>query len=194
MEIGKSLQHYRMTNGMTQEQLAQILNVSRQTISKWENDRSFPDIENLIWLCDLYHISLDELVGRKQIVYETKSIRRKNKRKDLMSLFPKYTAIITALAVAILVLISGLGYYQQHREEAEIKEHGLVLRVYSVEDTTVDSQGMYDKLILENGEEIDATIKNIEKYKLESPVNKIKPNKTEKSTIHTLLDKKLIHK
>ncbi|WP_424685537.1 helix-turn-helix domain-containing protein [Enterococcus sp.] len=194
MEIGKSLQHYRMTNGMTQEQLAQILNVSRQTISKWENDRSFPDIENLIWLCDLYHISLDELVGRKQIVYETKSIRRKNKRKDLMSLFPKYTGIITALAVAILVLISGLGYYQQYREEAEIKEHGLVLRVYSVEDTTVDSQGMYDKLILENGEEIDATIKNIEKYKLESPVNKIKPNKTEKSTIQTLLDKKRIHK
>ncbi|WP_270790358.1 helix-turn-helix domain-containing protein [Enterococcus diestrammenae] len=194
MEIGKSLQHYRMNNGMTQEQLAQILNVSRQTISKWENDRSFPDIENLIWLCDLYHISLDELVGRKQIVYETKSIRRKNKRKDLMSLFPKYTGIITALAVAILVLISGLGYYQQHREEAEIKEHGLVLRVYSVEDTTVDSQGMYDKLILENSEEIDATIKNIEKYKLESPVNKIKPNKTEKSTIQTLLDKKRIHK
>ena len=194
MEKGKSLQHYRMTNGMTQEQLAQILNVSRQTISKWENNRSFPDIENLIWLCDLYHISLDELVGRKQIVYETKSIRRKNKRKDLMSLFPKYTGIITALAVAILVLISGLGYYQQHREEAEIKEHGLVLRVYSVEDTTVDSQGTYDKLILENGEEIDATIKNIEKYKLESPVNKIKPNKTEKSTIQTLLDKKRIHK
>lgn len=192
MSIGKSLQHYRMDSGMTQEQLAKLLNVSRQTISKWENDRSFPDIENLIWLCDLYDISLDELVGRKQLVYETKTLRKKNKRKDLISMFPKYTGVITSLVLALLVIVAGVGYYHEAKELKEIDDRGVVMRVYSVKEATTDSKGMYDQLILENGEKIPATVQSIEEYGLKSPVNKIKPNTTEKSLIHTLLEKKML--
>lgn len=192
MSIGKSLQHYRMDSGMMQEQLAKLLNVSRQTISKWENDRSFPDIENLIWLCDLYDISLDELVGRKQLVYETKTLRKKNKRKDLISMFPKYTGVITSLVLALLVIVAGVGYYHEAKELKEIDDRGVVMRVYSVKEATTDSKGMYDQLILENGEKIPATVQSIEEYGLKSPVNKIKPNTTEKSLIHTLLERNML--
>lgn len=94
MKIGATLQKYRKEQGLTQEQLAKMLNLSRQTISKWENDRGFPDIENLIWLCDIYKISLDDLVGRKQISYTVKSLRKRNKRKELLQVFPKYSGIV----------------------------------------------------------------------------------------------------
>ena len=45
MEIGNKINHLRKLSGMTQEQLAEKLNVSRQTISKWESDSTSPDLE-----------------------------------------------------------------------------------------------------------------------------------------------------
>ena len=62
MEIGKKLKEARMRAGFTQENVAEKLNVSRQTISNWENEKSYPDIVNVITLSDLYSISLDDLL------------------------------------------------------------------------------------------------------------------------------------
>ncbi|MFV0395041.1 MAG: helix-turn-helix domain-containing protein [Coprobacillaceae bacterium] len=62
MEIGKKLRTARINSGLTQEQIAEDINVSRQTISNWENEKSYPDIISVIKLSDLYHISLDELL------------------------------------------------------------------------------------------------------------------------------------
>lgn len=62
MEIGQKLKEARMRSGFTQEDIAEKLNVSRQTISNWENEKSYPDIVNVITLSDLYSISLDDLL------------------------------------------------------------------------------------------------------------------------------------
>lgn len=62
MEIGKKLKEARMRTKMTQEQVAEALFVSRQTISNWENERSFPDIASVVKLSDLFSVSLDELL------------------------------------------------------------------------------------------------------------------------------------
>ena len=62
MEIGQKLKEARMRAGFTQENIAEKLNVSRQTISNWENEKSYPDIVNVITLSDLYSISLDDLL------------------------------------------------------------------------------------------------------------------------------------
>ncbi|WP_164512051.1 helix-turn-helix transcriptional regulator [Lacticaseibacillus daqingensis] len=62
MEIGKQIQTHRQRLGLTQDMLADKLLVSRQTISNWENDRHYPDIENLLLLSQLFGTSLDELV------------------------------------------------------------------------------------------------------------------------------------
>ena len=62
MEIGKKLKDARMKSGFTQETVAEKINVSRQTISNWENEKSYPDIISVIALSDLYSISLDDLL------------------------------------------------------------------------------------------------------------------------------------
>lgn len=66
MSLGKSLYELRKQRGLSQEDVAQELYVSRQTISKWESDLSSPDFEKLISLSKFYHISLDELANQSQ--------------------------------------------------------------------------------------------------------------------------------
>lgn len=65
MEFKDKLYRLRKQKGLSQEELANRLNVSRQTVSKWEVGDSTPDMEKLIALSDLFEISLDELVMDK---------------------------------------------------------------------------------------------------------------------------------
>lgn len=68
MDFNNRLYTLRKQKGMSQEELANRLNVSRQTISKWEVGDSTPDMERLVALSDLFGISLDELVlGKGQV-------------------------------------------------------------------------------------------------------------------------------
>ena len=60
--IGKNIRYFRKLIGYTQEQLAETLNVSRQTIAKWENDEVTPNIEDCKRMQELFDISLDDLV------------------------------------------------------------------------------------------------------------------------------------
>ena len=62
MKIGEKLKEKRTAAGLSQEALSERIGVSRQTISSWENDRSYPDIGSILKLSDLYSLSLDELL------------------------------------------------------------------------------------------------------------------------------------
>jgi transcriptional regulator with XRE-family HTH domain len=62
MSFGKNLQHLRKLKSITQEALAEKMAVSRQTISKWESDAAYPEMEKLFALSDLFNISLDKLL------------------------------------------------------------------------------------------------------------------------------------
>lgn len=62
MEIAKKIKEARINANLTQERVADELQVSRQTISNWENAKTYPDIISIIKLSDLYQISLDELL------------------------------------------------------------------------------------------------------------------------------------
>lgn len=63
MSFGQNLLFLRkMRNNMTQEELAERLNVSRQTVSKWELDATYPEMEKLLGLCELFSCTLDQLV------------------------------------------------------------------------------------------------------------------------------------
>jgi len=64
-KLGKQIQHYRKQKGLTQEQLAGLLNISNQAVSKWELEQSCPDIQLLPQLADLFGITLDALFGRE---------------------------------------------------------------------------------------------------------------------------------
>ena len=62
MEIGKQIQQRRTAAGLSQEDLADRLYITRQTLSNWETGKTYPDINSLLRLSELFHISLDELV------------------------------------------------------------------------------------------------------------------------------------
>lgn len=62
MEISDKLKTARVNAGVTQEQIAETIGVSRQTISNWENGRTLPDVMSLIKISDMYQISLDDLL------------------------------------------------------------------------------------------------------------------------------------
>lgn len=60
MDFGSQIKEIRERESLTQEQLAIKLNVSRQAISNWENNKNLPDIGMLILISDVFHVSLDE--------------------------------------------------------------------------------------------------------------------------------------
>ena len=60
--IGEKIAELRKQNNMSQEELAEKLGISRQSVSKWESGQSLPDIEKLPVLSDLFHVSIDYLV------------------------------------------------------------------------------------------------------------------------------------
>ena len=62
MAFSDNLQYIRAQAGVTQEQLAEQLNVSRQSVSKWESGASFPEMDTLLRICDLYDVNLDTLL------------------------------------------------------------------------------------------------------------------------------------
>lgn len=66
MELGKKIKQLRKFSGMTQEQLAEKLNISRQALSKWENGSSMPDVESVVRISKLFQISLEELLLKEE--------------------------------------------------------------------------------------------------------------------------------
>ena len=105
MEIEKRLKDARVKAGLTQEQVAEKVMVSRQTISNWENGKSLPDIFSIMNLSDLYQIGLDELLKgdtkMKEKIEKDVKVAKGNKRLIL-------TTAILLFAVAIIYSISTL--------------------------------------------------------------------------------------
>ena len=70
MSLGKRLKEVRMEKGFSQSDVAEVLNISRQSISRWENDKSYPDIDNLVELSKYYEISIDELLTETKVLQQ----------------------------------------------------------------------------------------------------------------------------
>lgn len=86
MEFHEKLQQLRKQTGLTQEELAQQLYVSRTAISKWESGRGFPNIDSLKAISRYFHISLDELLSGEELLALAEQDHKKNERmlRDLV--------------------------------------------------------------------------------------------------------------
>lgn len=97
MEIGSRLKKARTELGLTQEKVAEEIGVSRQSVSNWENNRSYPDIVSVIKLSDLYSVSLDELLkeDKNMIRHLTETTNAEENKKRLFKwiLIGVYAAI-----------------------------------------------------------------------------------------------------
>ena len=65
IETANRLLQYRKQAGLSQEELAEKIGVSRQAVSKWERSEASPDTDNLVMLAEIYGVSLDEMLGLK---------------------------------------------------------------------------------------------------------------------------------
>ena len=112
MEIGKKLKNARIEAGLTQEKAAEKIDVSRQTISNWENEQSYPDIISVIALSDPYSVSLDELLKGDQKMAEhleeSTNVVKSNKKLTGAILL---NIILMILLIALNMLLPEGTYY-----------------------------------------------------------------------------------
>ncbi|MCI5574839.1 MAG: phosphoglucosamine mutase [Eubacteriales bacterium] len=73
MTIGEKITHLRIANKISQEQLAEKLGVSRQSVSKWEMDQSLPHIDKVLLICELFSVSADELLHNDIVIHRDTS-------------------------------------------------------------------------------------------------------------------------
>ncbi len=99
MELGKQIKNCRQEANLSQEELAERVYVSRQTISNWENDKSYPDVNSLVLLSEVFHISLDKLIKG-----DIDRMREEIKKEEVTKL-NQYGTILTVLFVVMLVSI-----------------------------------------------------------------------------------------
>lgn len=110
MEIGAMIRTARHKANLSQEQAAETLGVSRQTVSNWENGKSYPDILSVIRMSDLYSVSLDRLLKEedsvkqtyKEYLEESTNVVKSNERKS------KLILVLTVLGIWALSLIAFL--------------------------------------------------------------------------------------
>lgn len=109
MNVGEKIKKIRKMAGMTQEELAEKMNVSRQTISKWEKEISSPDLDSAIALCELFEISLDDFLKGGRSVKEEKisledmiKINRRNQKMTILLISGLFFLMIGALAVLFI--------------------------------------------------------------------------------------------
>ena len=109
MELGKQIKMYRLENKLSQEELADRIYVSRQTISNWENDKNYPDINSLVLLSEVFKVSLDKLIkGDIEIMKDV----IKKEEVDKMNRYGKiYTIMLIVTVVSAVPLFMWLGIW-----------------------------------------------------------------------------------
>lgn len=119
MEIGMIIRNARNEAKLSQEKVAEELGVSRQTISNWENGKSYPDIISVIRMSDLYSVSLDHLLKEessmkqtyKEYLEESTNVVKSNERKSKLILALAVIGIWALSLIAFLLVHKGVDNY-----------------------------------------------------------------------------------
>ena len=109
MELGKQIKKHRQEVQLSQEELAERVYVSRQTISNWENDKSYPDVNSLVLLSETFQISLDNLI--KGDIEVMKDVIQKEEIEKMNRFGKIYTIMLIATAVSAVPLFMLLGVW-----------------------------------------------------------------------------------
>ena len=141
MQLGQAIAQIRKERGLTQEAFAKMFNVTRQTVSNWENEKSYPDLSTLVKISDEFNVSLDVLLkGDFRMV---KNIDKKIKKQ------PFYIGIIIGLFIIVVALFSFI-YVNDKRLSNTTKDYADLMLNSAVSIEIHDSQS--DKLIAKYGD------------------------------------------
>ncbi len=139
MGFSENLQILRKKQNMSQEQLAEKLEVSRQAVSKWESGSGYPETEKLITICEIFDCSIDEILKGK---FSEDSNGDKRQYENLMNRFSKGIALAIAIilvGVTIFMCFVGIPGTEEMKEKygikwvADIRHHnpdGFALRIH----------------------------------------------------------------
>ncbi len=109
MSLGQRLIELRKEKKLSQEEVAGKLNVTRQTVSKWETDQSTPDFDKILPLCELYGISTEELItGKKVVIQEEK--QEKTKEEIISDTPEKKSKRVKGLVIGILIYFVAISW------------------------------------------------------------------------------------
>ncbi|MBR5369867.1 MAG: helix-turn-helix domain-containing protein [Bacilli bacterium] len=110
MSLGERLYELRKKKGLSQEEVAERLNVTRQSVSKWETDESKPDFDKIVPICELYEISTNELLNGTQEEKEEKEVEFINKdNKKKRALFITSAIFLYFLSI-IWIIVSEVSF------------------------------------------------------------------------------------
>lgn len=102
MKLYEKLKVYREKEGLSQNELAKKMNVTRQSVSRWETGKSYPDLDNLIFLSNLYNVSLDDLLK------DTTTPQKHPTYFDLFDNHPNDFLILGTIIITCLIPFLGL--------------------------------------------------------------------------------------
>ncbi|VGU17327.1 transcriptional regulator [Streptococcus pyogenes] len=164
MEIGQQIIRYRKQQALSQEKLAEKVYVSRQSISNWENDKTYPDIHSLLLLSQIFQVSLDQLIKGdiEKMKYTITQVDKKNFKRDtkvmvtlmILLMISSYPLVyfLEWLGLGIFVLLSIITMTYANRVERFKKKY--------------DVQPYKEILAVSNGKLLDEIEKREERAKL----------------------------
>lgn len=105
MNLGQQIKKYRGEMGLSQDALAEMIFVSRQSVSNWENGKTYPDLKSLLLMSDVFHVSLDQFVKG-----DLETMKKEIDTQE-MAAFHKDTLIMTVLFLLVLILPIPLAHF-----------------------------------------------------------------------------------
>lgn len=109
MTLGTKIQELRKKQSLSQEAFAEIMDVTRQSVSKWELDQSRPEIEKLVQIADFFHVSLDELlkdqVDSTGITNATSQDSSHEKAANMNTIMKQYLGYFLWWAVLVIIIL-----------------------------------------------------------------------------------------
>jgi transcriptional regulator with XRE-family HTH domain len=156
MELGKRILTIRKENDLTQDELAEICSVTRQTISNWENGKSYPDIDTLVLLSDSFGVSLDAMLkGDREMVSEITKEQKQGRYHRIK--------MVIAVIIAVAIFPAAILILQNTFTTLKPSDYQISVREITLEDVTVDEDkeiATYidpdgpDYIIKDNGEKV----------------------------------------
>ena len=108
MEIGTQIKKYRNELKLSQEELAEKVFVTRQTISNWETEKNYPDIHSVLLLSSIFNISLDQLIKGDIEIMKKEISQTEIKKFNQIAIILALLLILTIISIAPLLKFMGL--------------------------------------------------------------------------------------
>lgn len=160
MNFGDNLKKLRTSKGMSQEKLAEKVNVSRQSVSKWETGDAYPEMNNLLELCKIFHCKINDLVNDSildvnnlddEVKNKVISLKKEESKKmkilsKIISTFSKIGRILCYVSISFVVLAIIITPFLVH--ELEVKNNEISI---SSSDSKISILDKGDKLLIKAG-------------------------------------------